>query len=253
MWSSIKKITRPATLEEACALIVPGRKVIFSGGSYLVADRSPQIDTLIDVNHLLDDGIVENAAQMRLGTGVSLQEIVNTIQSDQVGAMVQCTRWSCPSKNIRNQRTLGGEIGRRRVDSELYAYLYALNATLHTVTASSRTVAIRDWDGDGIVTAVEIQTADIRKTAVQRFALLPSAPAFVIVVGIRREQGLDLVVAGKANRMSSLTIPRDEYTDEKIAEIASSAMKNFGSDQYGTIAYKEALIQTGLRRVRDEL
>ena len=251
MWASIENIAVPASLQEAYALIVPDRKVLFSGGSYLVAEKASLVDTLIDIRHLLDSGVSEADSILHIGAAATLQEIVGAVQSGKAKELARCARWSCPSKNIRNQRTIGGEIGRRRVDSELAACLYALNATLHIVTHSSGRVAIRDWDGDGIVTGIDIPMADIGAIAVQRFALLPSAPAFAIVIGVQRAQGLDIAIGGRARRLSTWTIPSAEYSDERITEIASMAAKQFESDQYGSLAYKEAVIRAGLRRVME--
>lgn len=251
MWASIENIEIPASLQEAYALIVPGRKVLFSGGSYLVAEKEPQVDTLIDIRHLVDGDISEADSILHIGAAATLQKIVGAVQSGKVEELARCARWSCPSKNIRNQRTIGGEISRRRVDSELVACLYALNATLHMVAGSSGRVPIRDWDGDGIVTGIDIPMADIGDIVVQRFALLPSAPAFTIVIGVQRAQGLDIVVGGKARCLSTWTIPQAEYSDEKVAKIASAAAGQFEPDQYGSLAYKEAVIRAGLRRVME--
>lgn len=251
MWASIENIVVPVSLEEAYTLIVPGRKVLFSGGTYLVAEKASQVDTLIDIRHLLDGDISEADSILHIGAAATLQDIMGAVESGKVGELARCARWSCPSKNIRNQRTIGGEVGRRRVDSELVAGLYALNATLHTVADSTGMVPIRDWDGDGIVTGIDIPMADIGDIVVQRFALLPSAPAFAIVIGMQRAQRLDIAIGGRARQLSTWTIPPAEYSDEKIAEIASAAAEQFESDQYGSAAYKEAVIQAGLRRVME--
>jgi hypothetical protein len=131
--------------------------------------------------------------------------------------------------------------------------LYALNATLSLFTTNIKQTSIREWNGDGIITGIDIHIEDIDKTAVQRFALIPSAPAFVIVACVRRGNEIDCSVGGKADQISLLTVNPDEFTDETIETFSHRAVEHFQSDHYGSLEYKRSLIQTGLKRVRNEL
>lgn len=253
MWNSITRIETPEILEKAYSLVETRSKVLFSGGTYLVAEKDPAIHTLIDINHLLDRSLTIEPHVVRIGAGATLQQIIDELQYERIDSVRQSAKWCCVSKNIRNQRTIGGEVARGRVDSELIALLSALDAQLSVSTSSLTTVGIRDWDGDGIVTAIEIDCETITTTDIQRFALIPSAPAFVIVAGVRRGQQIDVAVGGRANQISLLTVSEDEFGDHRIQEFSASAIKSFESDQYGSPQYKKLLIQVGLRRVRNNL
>ena len=253
MWSSILKIEIPVSLEEAWALCNPIQQVLFSGGTYLVAQKDPTINTLIDLNHLLNNSINKKESTTKFGAKATLQEVINYHKDKKDWNISQCAKWSCPSKNIRNQRTLGGEIAQQRVESELYAYLCAVNVSLSLFTTDSHVIKIRDWNGRGIITGIEFDAESIDKISVKRFALIPSSPAFVIVAGVRRRNNIDLTVGGRASKSGFFSVSVDEFTDEFITYISATAVKQFYTDHYGSITYKQGLIQTGLKRVRSEL
>ncbi|UCH10515.1 MAG: FAD binding domain-containing protein [Fidelibacterota bacterium] len=249
MWTSIKHFEKPASLEEAYTLIVPGKKVPFSGGSYLTAEQSGEIDTLIAIRHLLDDRIKMNGKILTIGTGATLQSLVKYDWSRSPLRLAECACLSCPSRNIRNQRTLGGEIGRQRTNSELFVHLKALDVNLEVIGASSQTMSIREWDGQGIINALRIDMTAVKKTFCQRFALIPSAPAVVIVEGVLNKQRLDVVVGGAASVLSLSSITDMGFPEETLAQVAAQAAVRFKTDQYGSRAYKEHLIRTGLARI----
>jgi CO/xanthine dehydrogenase FAD-binding subunit len=249
MWTTIKHFEKPASLEDAYSLIVPGQKVVFSGGSYLAAEQSADIDTLIAINHLLNDRIEMTDTVLTIGAGATLQNLVQYEVANSPLRMAECARYSCPSRNVRNQRTVGGEIGRNRTNSELFAYLQALDVRLEIVTSTPQSMSVREWDGRGIITALKIDLDTVKQTFCQRFALIPSAPAVVIVAGVLRKEGLDVAVGGAASELSLASITEMKSPDETIARIAASASKQFIRDQHGSQAYKEQLIRTGLARV----
>jgi CO/xanthine dehydrogenase FAD-binding subunit len=249
MWPSIKSIEQPETLAAAFALVNPPQKVLFSGGSYLAADRSPDVDTLIDINALLGNEITDQDTRLRMAAGTTLEQLIQTLDQDKYPDLVSSARWSCPSKNIRNQRTIGGEIGQARTDSELLILLHCLGATLELEAGGTSEASLREWDGNGIVTSVSVAAADLHRSAFRRFALIPSAPAFVIVAGVRRNDAFNLAIGGQANRVTNFVLSDKERSAESISEIASIAAEQFTSDHYGTVAYKQRLIEIGTARV----
>ena len=249
MWTSIKHFEKPTSLEEAYALIVPGQKVLFSGGSYLTAEQSGDIDSLVAIRHLLDDHIRMNGSILTIGAGATLQSLVTYDWSSTPLKLAECALFSCPSRNIRNQRTLGGEIGYQRTNSELFTYLQAMHSILEIAAPDPQTINLREWDGIGIITAVRIDLDKVERTFCRRFALIPSAPAIVIVAGVLREKGLDVAVGGAANSVSLASIADLQSPDEAIKQTAASASKMFNADQHGSVEYKGQLIRTGLRRI----
>ena len=253
-WSSIRSIETSESLEAAYALRQQsGQSAYFAGGTYLVAQMDPAIHTLIDINPLVESGLKVDKAALHLGAGMVLEEVVAMSDQPKAAVLSQAARWSCPSRNIRNQRTLGGELGRRRTDSELVVLLLALNARLHIASGSASTVALTDWDGDGIITSVTLLLEDLARTAVERFALLPSAPAFVIVAGLRKGDGLEAAVGGKADEPVLFSVASEAMSAEGLEAAATEAAKGFPSDHYGSQAYKKALILAGLKRIRSTL
>lgn len=249
MWISIKHFEKPASLEKACSLIVPRQKVVFSGGSYLVAEQSADIDTLIAINHLLDDRIQVDDSILTIGAGATLQNLVRHGWDNSPLRLAECASFSCPSRNIRNQRTIGGEIGRQRTNSELFTYLQALDVRLEIMSPTPQSMSIREWGGQGIITALLIDLGTVKQTFCQRFALIPSAPPLVIVAGVLRKQGLDVTVGGATSELSLASITDMQSPEETIAQIAASASERFKADQQGSQAYKEQLIRTGLARM----
>ena len=253
MWSSINKIIIPASPEKANSLHLYGKRAFIAGGSYLVAEKPPGIEELIDINHLVSSDIYDNSDTISIGSGTDLQSMVKYFKEHPPAEISRCAQWSCPSKNIRNQRTIGGEIGRRRINSELYAILFALNAHLLITSYATELVSIRNWNGEGIIIDIEIKIEGITGIESQRFALIPSAPSFVFIAGVRRKDIADIVVSGKANDISLLTTDIDGFFDEAIAKFASKTVRKFHDDQYGSLKYKEHLIRTGLKRIREAI
>ncbi len=253
MWASIKTIERPTSLEQAITYLVPGRKVVLAGGSYLVAEQSPHIDTLVDINSLIGQDIIENGEGIDIGAGATLEDILEHFKKERWANLTASVRWSCPSKNIRNQRTIGGEIARARPDSELCTFLHALGATLRIVSADPQEIDIRNWDATGIITAMRIKTAHLEGTAIQRFALIPSAPAFVIVVGVRREKEIDVSIGGRADGINTWAFSDEESPIDFASETAAAAVEHFSTDHHGSQAYKQKLIEVGLTRIIEEL
>jgi len=242
MWSSIKHVVKPLNLNDALSLQQDPHAVLFSGGTYLVARKDPEVHTLVDINHLLTSAIKPQAEGLFLGAGVTLQEI-----ADQ-GALGKAIRFSCPSKNIRNQRTLGGEIAEGRVNSDLMVYLYAAQAKLQ-INASDLFIEISDWDGNGIISMIHIPSGD---TKIQRVAVLDSAPAYVIVAARETSEQISLAVGGTSERICfyAATGPPDEAG---IRDFMDEVRTFFNDDQWGSRDYKLQLVSNLLHRLSGAL
>ena len=253
MWSSIRHIDFPESLAEANKLAGEEGKTLFAGGTYLVAEKNPAVHTLVDINHLLDRSIQCTDDAIIIGAGATLQQIVCTLQERKPLSLSRAARQSCYSKNIRNQRTIGGEIARRKTCSEVVTLLHALNTRLLITAETGRSIPLRRWNGAGIIEALAIGTADIRAEALERFALLPSAAAMVVVAGVRRESQVEISVGGQARCVATLQIPVEEFTNERIAAFSAATIRNFRADAAGSLRYKQSLIETGLKRVRKQL
>ena len=159
----------------------------------------------------------------------------------------------CFSKNIRNQRTIGGEIAQKRVQSELFTYFVAINPILEIRTPDKVNIHLREWDGKGIINKIIINKIDLESSGLARFATLPSAPAFVIVAVVRRVLELDFVVSGKAKKVYGHTIKLADFSKDILKKVINESVEYFEDDQYGSLEYKKSLIETGIQRAVEKI
>jgi CO/xanthine dehydrogenase FAD-binding subunit len=253
IWSSIKTITHPKSLEEAVQLADGRERVLFAGGTYLVADRNSAVNTLIPITHLLTNTVTFGAAEIRIGAGATLQRLVQTFEQSSQPHLAEAVRFSCPSRNIRNQRTIGGEIAVGRPDSELLVALVALEARLDIVGGAGEQVAVGEWDGRGVIQSVTIDTGDLHALAIRRFAVIPSAAPFVVVAGAHRGRALSFAAGGDGERIQRVAVTVDRFTATWVQEVAARWAQHYPSNVYGSQDYKRTVLQVGLRRVREAL
>jgi len=251
MWSSIKNIYIPKTFEAAIEDQSNSKGVFFAGGTYLTAQKDSKIKHLIDINNIVDKTIQINDNSVTIGAGVNLQRIIEKLSKYKV--LSDSVRYSCYSKNIRNQRTVGGEIAERRVESELFSYLLAMNPLLDVRTPKKEIIHLRNWSGKGILNKLSFSKIDLKSSGITRFAVLPSAPAFVIVVVVRKTLELNFVISGKAKKVYGQTIKIADFNKQILEDIVNRSIKYFKDDQYGSIEYKKSLIVTGIQRAVEKI
>ncbi|NHZ86438.1 MAG: hypothetical protein GWP19_11245 [Planctomycetia bacterium] len=251
MWSSIKNVDVPKTFSEAIEYQSKSKSVLFGGGTYLVAENNTKIQNLIDINSIVDKSIEIKDESIIIGAGSSLQNIIDSL-SDFI-SLYESAKYSCFSKNIRNQRTIGGEIARKRVQSELFTYLVAINPILEIRTPNKKNIYLREWDGQGIINKIIINKIDLESSGIERFATLPSALAFLIVAVVRRALELDFVISGKAKKVYGHTIKLADFSKDALKEIINQSVKYFEDDQYGSLDYKKSLIETGIQRAVEKI
>ena len=215
----------------------------------MVAGQNSEIDTLIDLTGLLDHTVSIGREEIRIGAGVTLQVFIDTVREiQQDNLLIDGSRESCPSKNIRNQRTFGGEVGQNRPNSEVLVFLHCVDAQLTIMTNREDLVSIRDWDGQGIVTKIRYFPDQMDGIYLRRYALIPSAPAIVIVSADRRNGQLEFSIGGAAKRIQNFSAPSDEWNDQTATTLAKTAVKKFSGDHLGSVEYKCSLITTALKR-----
>ena len=254
MWYSIKSIVTPKTLTEAYSLSQNEGHVLLSGGSYLVAEKDPSIHTLIDINQLINHTVRADYNAVIIEAGATLQEFLDCVTPVNPNCrLLNGVRDSCPSKNIRNQRTFGGEAGQNRPNSDILVFLHAVDAELTVQTNSAKTISIREWNGNGIIARVSYYPSQIESIELQRYSVLPSAPAIALVGGIRKNGNLEFSIGGTAHKIQTFVINEHDWTEEKIENIAKEAINEFIPDHLGSLKYKEVLIATAVKRVGDKL
>jgi len=252
MWNSINKIIKPLSLSAAWQNREP-QSSFFGGGSYLLAEKSEKIKTLIDLQGLLKSEISVKDHHIRMGAAIELQVIVDKLSRKQPdSAFIKAVKNSCPSINIRNQRSLGGEIGQNRAGSDILVYLHAVNAELKIFKEKEFSVLLREWDGKGIITEINFPT-DFKSIEYQRYALIPSAPAIVIITGVRNGDNFDFAVGGNADFIQNFTISKTDWNKNNILNLAQKAGENFKKDHFASIEYKILLLETAFKRTEAEL
>jgi CO/xanthine dehydrogenase FAD-binding subunit len=235
MWSSIEQIIKPDSLSEASLLLKDSGSALFAGGTYLVAQKAADIHLLVDINHLLGGQVAMHGDEIHIDAGCKLQDIVNFDKKRLKSAIL----YACPSKNIRNQRTIGGEIARSRVDSDLVVFLFAARAKL-ILNESSAPIELRDWDGVGIIEKLIIPPHDVK---FERVALLDSAPAFVIVAINQMKDPHQICVGGKTSRIVHLQTS-SEPVEAHVRKFMDDVEGSFSPDHLGTPAYKRQLVSS---------
>jgi len=251
MWSSIKNVDVPKTFSEAIEYQSKPRSILFGGGTYLVADKSTKVENLIDINGIINNTIEIADDTIVIGAGSTLQNIIDELGDYK--SLAESAQFSSFSKNIRNQRTIGGEIAQKRVQSEIFAYLVGINPILELRTPEKVNIHLREWDGNGIINKILINKIDLESSGIERFATLPSAPAFVIVAVVRRALELDFVISGKAKKVYGHTIKLVDFSKDILKKIISESVEYFEDDQYGSLEYKKSLIETGIQRAVEKI
>jgi CO/xanthine dehydrogenase FAD-binding subunit len=251
MWSSIKNIDVPTTFRAAIEYGSKSKSALFGGGTYLVAESDTTIQNLIDINGIVDNSIEITDDSIIIGAGSTIQNIINKLSD--FSLFTEAAKYSCFSKNIRNQRTIGGEIAQKRVQSELFTFLVAINPIIEIRTPIKQNTHLREWDGNGIINKIIINKIDLESSGFERFATLPSAPAFLIVAVVRRALELDFVISGKAKKVYGHTISLADFSKNTIKNIINESVKYFKDDQYGSLEYKKSIIATGIQRAVEKI
>ena len=186
--SGIRSYHRPNRLAEALDLVARG-VVPVAGGTRLFA-QDHEIANVLDLAALGLDAIEMDDGDLRLGAMVTLQGAADSPVAH--GATAGLLPAAClaqqPSRMVRNLATLGGESVFAAHDSEVAAALLALNAVfvVDCPDGPIESPAVRflrnpaeDMAG-GLLTSLFIPGAP-EGAALERVAVLPSAPALVAV------------------------------------------------------------------------
>jgi CO/xanthine dehydrogenase FAD-binding subunit len=246
------KVVFPNSFESAYQLSCKQNHVLFSGGTYILTENKLSQLILVDINKLLNSTTEKTLAQTKIGARTTLQEIIDFERiANPESKLIQSIKYSCPSKNLRNQRTIGGEVARNISNSEILAFLHAVNAQLTIVTDKHNQISIRKWDGVGIVKEIIFSNERANTVAIQRYSVIPSAPAIVIVAGTGNKESIEIAIGGKIDSILNFSLQQTDI--DSIVTIANVASASFKADDYGTQAYKKSLITTAIKRIKETL
>jgi len=186
--SGIRSYHRPSRLAEALELVKGGATPL-AGGTRLLASAR-EIPNVLDLAALGLDQVELDDGDLRLGALVTLQVAADSpiAHSATGGLLPAACLAQHPSRMVRNLATLGGESVFAAHDSEVAAALLALNAVfvVERLDGPLESPALRflrnpaEDVAQGLLTSLFIPGAP-EGAALERVAVLPSAPALVAV------------------------------------------------------------------------
>jgi probable selenate reductase FAD-binding subunit len=192
----IETYHRPATLEEALALLDSSGASVLAGGTSLVASSSPSL--VVDLQDVGLDDITFDGDRVWIGAMVRLRGMV---ESDLVPALLRDLAHREAPSTIRNAATVGGTIAMADPESELVAGLLVYDAELTLAGAdTTTTIALIDYlDGrpGGVITQVSV--AKDSPSGAARTGRTPADRSIVAAIARRHpDGGIRLALTGVA-------------------------------------------------------
>lgn len=242
----VREYHRPQTAAEAVRLLerYGSRAALLAGGSQLVADLEtrarPDVEAVIDLGGLGLDGIEAGEGRLRLGATVTLAAVTEHPAAQQLagGLLGRAARAEGPV-NLRNAATVGGVVAAAEPDSEFYAALLALGASVAVSDGEQETVTPLEELGDvaGLITALLLPLAELAEArgGHARAARTPSDRPIVAALAVQSASGERVALCGVAPRPVLLGAPLDPPDDFK-----------------GSAEYRRALAEVVVRRAREE-
>lgn len=272
----IRSYHRPGRLEDALALATQGA-VPMGGGTRIFA-ASGAVPTLLDLQALNLSTIASEDGDLHLGANVTLQDAIDAeaAWAGTAGLLPAACQAQSPSRMVRGMATLAGESVYGAETSEVAAALLALNAVFVIAHPEEprESPALRflrqpkdDLEGGGLVERIFIPGAP-DGAALERAALLPSAPALVAVAVTVAFSGdkcsrARIALAGLAGRPARFLdaeaqVERTSADEEALARAAEQAALLASVRTDGGIGadYKRHLVRVltlrALRRALDQ-
>ena len=234
----IETYHRPATLDEALALLGADGAAVLGGGTSLVAANAAT--GLIDLQDLGLNGIELDGDRVVVGAMVRLRDLA---ESDLAPAMLRdLAKREAPS-TIRNVATIGGAIATGDFESELLAGLLVFEAQVAVVDSEGETShSLGDYLRDrplGIITKVTVATGGTSSAA--RTARTP-ADRPIVMAAVRRTDDGDVFLALTGVSATPIAIDPDALDS-----------LNPPGDFRGTTEYRIHLARTLSRRAVEGL
>jgi aerobic-type carbon monoxide dehydrogenase small subunit (CoxS/CutS family)/CO/xanthine dehydrogenase FAD-binding subunit len=273
----IRSSHRPTNLREAVGLAGQGIIPMAGGTRLLASDR--EIPNVLDLGALGLGGLAVRDGDLVVGAMTTLQEVIDSPAAHRhtAGLLPAACRAHSASRMIRGMATLGGEAVHGAHDSEVAAALLALNAVFEVAGPNDESVespALRflkdpteDLAGGRLVSAMVVP-GQPDGAALERLAVLPSAPAIVsaaVTVSFTGDKcgRARIALTGLAGRPARVleaeariegTVCDDSAVQRCLEQIASRA--TFREDAHASAAYRREmalrLVERGLRRASEK-
>ena len=264
----IRSYHRPNRMEEAFKLAAQG-VVPLAGGTRLLAAPA-ELPNVLDLSALGLTGIGVQEGDLEIGAMVTLQDVIDSPLAHEAtfGLLPAACSVHSASRMIRGAATLGGEAVFGAGDSDVVAALLALNAVFVVARRDEplESPALRflkkpaeDLAGGAILRAIVIP-AGVLGTALERVAVLPSAPTLVSVAASvafagERCSRARIALTGLQGRPMRITQAeaRVEHTPGDAAAIQRAAEEvqkhaAFRDDAHAPAAYRRAVAGVLTRR-----
>jgi len=185
---------KPDSLAEAVALLrrTDVRLRPLAGGSQLVGDLETRaitdVDGVVDLAALGLHQIVETSDRLRIGATATLSDVGSHPLAGELarGILRRTAQYEGPV-NLRNAATVGGVVAGAETDSEFYAALLALDASVVVSDGEGETVtALADFaipSAHHLITAVTLPVRSLR-AGHARIARTPSDRCIVAAVAV---------------------------------------------------------------------
>jgi CO/xanthine dehydrogenase FAD-binding subunit len=232
---------RPATIEEALALLGADGASALAGGTVLNALDRLSAGDFVDLQDVAPSSIEKDGERVTIGAMTRLQDLVDGVDLPQI--LREVARREAPS-TLRNAATVGGTVATADPDSELLAAFLVFGADVTLATTDGvRTIPLRDVLENGVprgsvITSISMSTTG--DVAAARTGRTPADVPIVAAVGRRNGDKLLLALTGVA------TTPR---------LVDQGELEAFGppADFRGSAEYRRHLAVVLVRRVVDDL
>ena len=184
--TTIRAYHRPATLDDALALLAQPDVVPLGGGTVLNGLPASTPAGVVDLQELGLDGITRDGAALRIGAMVRLQDLID---HEWVPPLLKDLAHREAPNTIRNAATIGGTVAAADPESELLAGLLAHGAGVTITRPSGPTdIGLADLLADrseldgGLIIAVHIIIGG--NGAAARTGRTPADTPIVMVAGV---------------------------------------------------------------------
>lgn len=231
---------KPGSVAEAVQLLrrTDVRLRALAGGSQLVGAletrAAKDVDGVVDLAGLGLDRIAANDESLTIGATATLSDVSShPLAGELAGGILRRTAAYEGPVNLRNAATVGGVVASAEMDSEFYAALLALDASVVTSDAERETVTpLADFvipSSHHLITAVILPIRSLR-SGHARVARTPSDRCIVAAVAVVGEGVERVALCGVRNRpvlAGSVLNPPDNWKGsaeyrQKMAEIVQT-------------------------------
>jgi CO/xanthine dehydrogenase FAD-binding subunit len=237
--ANLNEYVSPTSMADAVRLVTStdGNYVALAGGTRLVGELETglagDLDGVVDLSGLGLDTISVDEDTLTIGAMVSLTEIAEHEVAGELadGILRRAARGEGPL-NLRNVATIGGVVATAEYDSEFYATLLALKATvtIRAETGESSVPLAELTHVHGLIESVTLPLCKAR-SGLASVARTPSDRPIVAAVAVVTEAGERVALCGVAER-----------------PMLSGSEFSYISDFKGSAEYRRAMAEIVLER-----